>query len=85
MDSPPVGADRNRSSTATAGFSRYMWVNLLQMLVMILLVNFVASNDRLFHERMRMEHLMKENSMKKALEVGEKSLKTDSSLTMLHV
>lgn len=45
-------------------FSRYMWVNLLQMLVMILLVNFVASNDRLFHERMRMEHLMKENSMK---------------------
>lgn len=52
-------------------FSRYMWVNLLQMLVMILLVNFVASNDRLFHERMRMEHLMKEKQYEKALEVGE--------------
>ena len=66
-------------------FSRYMWVNLLQMLVMILLVNFVASNDRLFHERMRMEHLMKEKQYEKALEVGEKSLKTDSSLTMLRI
>ena len=66
-------------------FSRYMWVNLLQMLVMILLVNFVASNDRLFHERMRMEHLMKEKQYEKALEVGEKSLQTDSSLTMLRI
>lgn len=66
-------------------FSRYMWVNLLQMLVIILLVNFVASNDRLFHERMRMEHLMKEKQYEKALEVGEKSLKTDSSLTMLRI
>ncbi len=55
------------------------------MLVMILLVNFVASNDRLFHERMRMEHLMKEKQYEKALEVGEKSLKTDSSLTMLRI
>ena len=66
-------------------FSRYMWVNLLQMLVMILLVNFIASNDRLFHERMRMEHLMKEKQYEKALEVGEKSLQTDSSLTMLRI
>lgn len=66
-------------------FSRYMWVNLLQMLVIILLVNFVASNDRLFHERMRMEHLMKEKQYEKALEVGEKSLQTDSSLTMLRI
>lgn len=66
-------------------FSRYMWVNLLQMLVIILLVNFVASNDRLFHKRMRMEHLMKEKQYEKALEVGEKSLQTDSSLTMLRI
>lgn len=66
-------------------FSRYMWVNLLQMLVMILLVNFIASNDRLFHERMRMEHLMKEKQYEKALEVGEQSLQTDSSLTMLRI
>jgi len=65
--------------------SEYMWVNLLQMVAMALLVTFVASNDRLFHERMRMEGLMKQHKYEQALEVGEQSLQTDSSLTMLRI
>ncbi len=66
-------------------FSRYMWLNMAQMLVMAIAVIFVSSNDRLFHERMRMEHLMKEKQYEKALKVGEKSLATDSSLMMLRI
>lgn len=46
-------------------FSRYSWVNISQLVVMMLAVIFITNNDRLFHERMKMEHLMKENSMKK--------------------
>ena len=65
--------------------SRYMWVNLLQMVLMALVVVSVASSDKVFHERMKMEHLMKEKRYAEALEVGEKSAKTDSSLTMLRI
>lgn len=66
-------------------FSRYMWLNILQMLVMAILVIFISSSDRLFHERMKMEHLMKEKQYEKALKVGRNSLQTDSSLTMLRI
>ena len=65
--------------------SKYMWVNLLQMVVMALLTTFVACNDRLFHERMKMEGLMKQKKYEQALEVGEQSMQTDSSLTMLRI
>jgi len=66
-------------------FSRYSWLNIFQLLVMALAVLFISNNDRLFHERMRMEHLMKEKQYEQALKVGEKSLQTDSSLTMLRI
>ncbi len=66
-------------------FSRYMWVNLLQMVAMMLAVIFVANNDRLFHQRMKMEGLMIKKQYDKALEVGERSQETDSSLTMLRI
>ena len=62
-----------------------MWINLFQMVVMIVVMSFVASNDRLFHERMKMERLMKQKNYAEALKVGRKSLQTDSSLTMLRI
>lgn len=65
--------------------SKYMWINLFQMVVMIVVMSFVASNDRLFHERMKMERLMKQKNYAEALKVGRKSLQTDSSLTMLRI
>lgn len=66
-------------------FSHYMWTNMLEMLAMVVLVVFVSNSDRLFHERMKMEHLMTEKQYDKALKVGRKSLQTDSSLTMLRI
>ena len=66
-------------------FSHYSWLNISQLLVMTIALLFIGNNDRLFHERMKMEHLMKEKQYEKALEVGRKSLQTDSSLTMLRI
>ena len=66
-------------------FSRYSWLNISQLLAMAIALLFIGNNDRLFHERMKMEHLMKEKQYEKALEVGRKSLQTDSSLTMLRI
>lgn len=66
-------------------FSRYMWLNMMQMLTMAVLVVFISNSDRLFHERLKMEHLMTEKQYDKALKVGRNSLQTDSSLTMLRI
>lgn len=66
-------------------FSRYMWVNLLQMIAMMALVQHFSCNDRIFHQRMRMEHLMNEKKYDEALEVGRRCQQTDSSLTMLRI
>ena len=66
-------------------FSRYMWLNIAQMVLMAVLMVSISSSDCLFHERMKMEHLMKEKQYEKALEVGRNSLQTDSSLTMLRI
>lgn len=65
--------------------SRYTWQCLLQLLVMMLLTVLVASNDRKFHQRMQMESLMMDGKYNEALNVGKKSLDTDSSLTMLRI
>ncbi len=66
-------------------FSRYMWVNLLQLAAMMIIVLFVANHDTLFHQRMNMERLMKKKQYDKALEVGGDYHETDSSLTMLRI
>ncbi len=76
------GAGKPHSS---GWLSKYMWLNLFQMVAMIVVMSFVASNDRLFHERMKMERLMKQKNYAEALKVGRKSLQTDSSLTMLRI
>lgn len=65
--------------------SKLTWLNLSQMVVMMFLVILVAQGDPVFHERMKMEHLMNEGKYADALEVGKKELETDSSLTMLRI
>lgn len=65
--------------------SRKTWLNLFQLLVMMLVVVLVGNGDTVFHERMKMERLMMQGKYAEALEVGKKNLETDSSLTMLRV
>lgn len=66
-------------------FSRCTWENLFQMIVMMVLVVLLSSSDRVFHQRMKMEKLMVEGKFDEALDVGCKSLDTDSSMTMLRI
>lgn len=66
-------------------FSRIMWVNLAQMMVMSFIMVSIANHDRMFHLRMRMEGLMVQGKYQEALMVGKRSLDADSSLTMLRM
>lgn len=66
-------------------FSRCTWENLFQMIVMMVLVGLLSNGDRVFHQRMKMERLMVEGKFDEALDVGSKSLDTDSSMTLLRI
>lgn len=72
--------DRSRSI-----FARTVWINLMTMVVMFLLVGLFSNGNDVFHYRVRMEQLIGKGEYRKALKVGEKSLSTDPSLTMLRV
>ncbi len=65
--------------------SSLLWINLTQLLVMMLLVIMLSNHRDVFHYRMRMESLMLDGKYEDALQVGKRSLETDSSLTMLRI
>ncbi len=66
-------------------FSRLFWINISQLVVMILIITSVCSENDAFRYRMRMENCIINNDYKDALSVGRLSQKTDSSLTMLRM
>ena len=71
--------------TDTGLFSKVMWTNLLTLFIMFLMVGLFSNHNDVFHYRMKMENLMVRGEYDKALEVGKRSLETDSSLVMLRV
>lgn len=62
---------------------RSLWVNFLILALQFLMICGGANTDELLHYRLRMENLISEGKYNEALLVGEKSLNTDKSLTML--
>ena len=66
-------------------FSKLFWGNLLLLCFGCLFVGFFGNNDDVFHYRMRAESLLLKHDYKGVLRVGQKSLATDSSLTMLRI
>ncbi len=66
-------------------FSHLMWENLLVLIVMFLLVIQFSNHNNVFHYRMKMETLMVQGKYNEAIQVGQKSLDTDSSLTYLRI
>lgn len=68
---------------ATGLFSRLMYSNMFVMFVMAFAVGLFSNHDDVFHYRMRMENLMARGRYADALQVGRRSLQTDSSLVML--
>lgn len=64
-------------------FSRTMWVNMLSLAFMFILVGMFSNSDVVFHYRCRAEMLIKAGKYDEALRVGEKSVVSDSNLTMI--
>ena len=81
------GAHRMRAfqdkKAPTGLFSRCMWVNLLQMVLMMLGVASVSNTDAIDHFKAHAEVALLHGQTDEALRVGNRSLETDESLTML--
>ena len=66
-------------------FSQRVWINLLQMAVMMLFVALISSTNAVFHYSAHAEVALIHGDTDEALRVGEESLETDKRLTMLRV
>lgn len=66
-------------------FSRAMWINMLQMLLMILMVALVGNTNAVFHYRMKAEACLLDGDWKGALHVGDESLESDANLQMVRM
>lgn len=66
-------------------FSRAMWVNMLQMLLMMVFVAFLGNTNAVFHYRMSAEARLLRGDSEGALRAGEKSLESDADLQMVRM
>ena len=66
-------------------FSCIVWINLAQMVILIIIVCNIGSSDKTFHYRMRIESDIISNNFRHATTVGIHASDTDSSLTMLRI
>lgn len=73
------------SKEPTGLFSHRVWMNLAQMLVMMLFVGLVSNTNAVYHYRTHAEVALNDNNVDEALRVGQKSRETDVHLTMLRL
>lgn len=71
---------------SSKGFlSRRAWINYVTMCVMFVFVGLFSNHNDVFHYRMHVESCLNDSLFDEALATGEKSNKTDSSLTSLRI
>lgn len=63
--------------------SRLTWVNLFALGIMFMATGFISAGNDVFHYRAKVETLMVDGRYDEATMVGIKSMRTDTSLTML--
>ena len=66
-------------------FSRAMWMNILQMVLMILIVVCLSNTNAVFHYRMKAEARLLKGDWEGALKAGRKSLESDANLQMVRM
>ncbi len=66
-------------------FSRAMWINMLQMLLMMMVVAIIGNTNAVFHYRMSAEAMLLKGDSEGALRAGEKSLESDADLQMVRM
>ena len=62
-----------------------LWQNILCLSLAFLFVCLAGNSNEVLHYRLRMETLLSDGNYSEALEVGNRSLATDESLTMLRI
>ena len=75
----------NDGKTPTGAFSRRMWINLLQMVSMMMIVAFVGNTNAVFHFTAHAETALLRNDAEEATQVGKQSEETDECLSMLRI
>ena len=75
----------NDDKQPTGLLSRRVWLNMLQMTVMMLVVALVGNSNAVFHYSAHAEMSLMQGDTDEALRIGNKSLETDERLTMLRV
>ena len=75
----------NDAREPTGFFSQRLWVNVLQMVAMMLGVALVSDTNAVNHFKAHAEIALRDGDADEALRVGERSLETDESLTMLRL
>ena len=65
--------------------SRLMWVNMIEIIIMMFVVCLVCGSNDTFRYRMKLENYIISKDYNKAIKVGIGQAKTDSSLTMLRI
>jgi len=63
--------------------ARAVWINILEMAIMIVGVNLASNTNAVYHYRAHMETCLMKQQFDEALATGRRSLETDASLTML--
>ena len=75
----------NDHNIPTGIFSRRRWLNMLQMIVMMLMVACVGNTNAVYHFRSHAEVALLHDDIDEALLVGRNSHETDENLTMLRI
>jgi hypothetical protein len=71
------------SKEQTGIFSRCAWLNVIQLVVMMLFVAGTSNSNAVFHYRAHVELAILEDDLDEALRTGNRSEETDVHLTML--
>ena len=75
----------NDHKVNTGIFSRRLWVNMIQMALMMLMVAWVGNTNAVYHFRTHAEVALMRGDVDEALRVGIRSHETDVNLTMLRL
>lgn len=75
---------QNYELAATGGlFSRAVWINVMALALMSAAVGLISNGNDVLHYRIKAESRMAEDKWEEALQVGSRSMSTDSCLTMI--
>lgn len=72
-----------REPVSAHPFTSMLWINMLQMSLILFLVGMFSNHDPQFHYRMRMENLIVHRQYADAIQVYDKAYVRDANMTML--